>query len=250
MIAGLFHQGSGLGNQLHRYVATRVLALDKGYDFAMLNQHMFKGYSFLDLEMGDEKKALGTPTQPFTEKKITENGVDIRGYDPEINFVEDNTVLDGEFQDPRYFEHRLAEIRQWLTPKNLSGFYDKVCVIAFRGGEYKSFPDLYLPKEYWDKAVSIMKEKGLTDEQFLVVTDDPEEASRFFPKFRITHEIGDDWCSILVANYLILSNSSFPILPALLNQNAELILAPRYWARYNTKTWSMNQNYYKQFKYI
>ncbi len=27
MISGIFHQGSGIGNQLHRYVATKVLAL-------------------------------------------------------------------------------------------------------------------------------------------------------------------------------------------------------------------------------
>ena len=35
MIVGTFWKGSGLGNQLHRYVMTRVLAADKGFEFGM-----------------------------------------------------------------------------------------------------------------------------------------------------------------------------------------------------------------------
>ena len=52
MISGIFHKGSGLGNQLHRYVATRVLALDKGYKFSMVAPTNFKGESFMKLDMG------------------------------------------------------------------------------------------------------------------------------------------------------------------------------------------------------
>ena len=52
MIHGLIHPGSGLGNQLHRYVATRVLALDKGYDFGMVAPELFKGKDFMDLDIG------------------------------------------------------------------------------------------------------------------------------------------------------------------------------------------------------
>ena len=43
MIAGIFHKGSGLGNQLHRYVMTRCLSLDKGMEFGMVNPELFKG---------------------------------------------------------------------------------------------------------------------------------------------------------------------------------------------------------------
>lgn len=251
MIAGIFHQGSGLGNQLHRYVATRVLAIDKGYAFTMFNPENFKGTSFMPLVYPTVYKpairSLITATH-WNEKKVVENGVDIRGYDPEINFVENNTVIDGEFQDPRYFEHRLDEVREWLKVEPLE-IGDDVCVIGFRGGEYKIFPDLFLDITYWDKAISIMQSLN-PSMRFEVHTDDPETAEQFFPKYKIIHDIGLNWRSVRYAKYLIIANSSFYILPALLNQNVVKTIAPRYWARRNTGVWALPQNYYKQFDYI
>jgi len=244
MIKGIFHSGSGAGNQLHRYVATRVLALDKGYEFSMENPSLFKGKSFMNLDMG----AVGKTDKTWHEKKIVENGVDIRGYDPEINFVEDGTTIDGEFQDPRYFEHRLNEVRQWLAVEPLVMPHD-VCVINFRGGEYVGVKDLFLPKEYWEKGIAMMKEIN-PNMRFEVHTDDVVTARQFFPEYVCVQNISLNWRSIRYAKYLILSNSSFAILPALLNTNVEKIIAPRYWARHNIGVWALTQNYYKQFTYI
>lgn len=244
MILGYFHQGSGLGNQLHRYVATRVLALDKGYEFAMLGN--FKGESFMDIDYGTTKPCEVQEGE-FNEKKVVENGVDIRSYDPEINFVEDNTIIDGEFQDERYFAHRLDEVRDWLAVEWLD-MPDDVCVIGFRGGEYVGVADLFLTKDYWDDAIARMKEIN-PNMKFEVHTDDIATASQFFPDYLITNGIAVNWRSVRYAKYLIISNSSFFILPALLG-DAKLIIAPRYWARRNTKVWALPQNYYKRFKYI
>lgn len=252
MIAGIFHQGSGLGNQLHRYVMTRVLALDKGYEFGILQTNNFKGKDFIRLDVGslmllgrtDPSELVGR----FEEKKIVENGIDIRSYDPEINFVEDNTIIDGEFQDERYFGHRLPEIREWLKVEPLE-MPDDLCVINFRGGEYKQFPELFLTKEYWNEAIKIMEEKYLNI-RFEVHTDDPIAAKEFFPSYPIIQDIGLNWRSVRYAKHLIISNSSFAILPALLNENVKEVIAPRYWARRNTKVWALPQNYYKKFKYI
>jgi hypothetical protein len=244
MIAGILHAGSGLGNQLHRYVATRVLALEKGYDFGMLGVGNFKGASFMKLDMGKDIPSMETH---WNEKKVVENGVDIRSYDPEINFVEDNTIIDGEFQDPRYFEHRLDEVREWLTVEPLE-MPDDLCVINFRGGEYVGVPDLFLTRDYWNEAQMQMELKypGI---RFEVHTDDVETARKFFP-WHCVHDVGMNWRSIRYAKYLILSNSSFAILPALLNQNVKRIYAPRYWARRNTGVWAMQGNYYKRFTYL
>lgn len=249
MIAGIFHQGSGLGNQLHRYVATRVLAADKGYEFGMQSPNLLKGRDFLNLDIGvNIEPQLSYGMGSFQEKKVVENGVDIRGYDPEINFVEDNTIIDGEFQDPRYFEHRLDEVREWLKVEPLEVDPD-VCVIGFRGGEYKIFPDLFLDITYWDKAISIMQSLN-PNMRFEVHTDDPVTAKEFFPDYPVIHDIGVNWRSVRYAKYLVLANSSFYILPALLNQNVVKTIAPRYWARHNTSVWALPQNYYKQFDYI
>lgn len=299
MIIGNFHQGSGLGNQLHRYVATRVKAADLGVDWAMMynsdgsvKEKGFKGQSFMDIGQWNKhlKKEIkrfditqntfnGLSAEPegamsnFIEKKVVDEfGNDIRGYDPEWNFIEDNTIIDGEFQDERYWEHREKEVDEWLKVDYLN-MPDDLCVIGFRGGEFKVFPDLFLTKEYWEEGVNRMKEVN-PNMKFEVHTDDEETAKQFFPNYKVIHDIGVNWRSMRYAKYAIIANSSFFILPRWLRQGetncyhlpsgltvtisepnrsgkAEAItIAPRCWARHNTRTWALPQNYYKRFTYI
>lgn len=265
MITGIFHYGSGAGNQLARYVMTRVLATGKGYDWGMHGWNLFKGESFMELEKGSPVE-LNQNGNNFVgedkwwyEKKVLENGVDIRGYDPEINFVEDGTIIDGEFQDERYFEHRLPEVKEWLKVEPLE-VPDNVCVINFRGGEYKLFPELFLTKDYWEEAIVLMKGKNPVM-LFEVHTDDPQTAREFFPEFPIIENtvighslntnMGYNWRALRYAKYAIISNSSFAILPRLIRHlEGACTVAPRYWSRRNTKTWALSQNYYKSFLYI
>lgn len=276
MIIGNFHQGSGLGNQLHRLVATRVRAADLGVGWAMMYRHDgsgkekgFKGQSFMDI--GEWQKKEVTPhvvhfnpsgtiipgsTLPFEpemvsgyweEKKVVDEfGNDIRGYDPEFNFVEDNTIIDGEFQDERYWEHREKEVNEWLKVEPLE-MPDDLCVIGFRGGEFSVYPDLFLPEDYWDEAMERMRSIN-PDMKFEVHTDDEDLARQFFPKLKVIHDVGINWRSMRYAKYAIIANSSFFILPRWLNKG--VTIAPRYWARHNTKVWALPQNYYKRFTYI
>ncbi len=267
MICGQFHQGSGLGNQLHRYVATRCVAFDRGYNWAMTGIENFKGKDFMDIQMGNpsnlvtEASFLTPFYKTWDEKKVVENGIDIRGYDPEVNFIEDNTVIDGEFQDEKYFEHRLSEIKEWLKIEPLE-VPDDLCIINLRGGEYTAYPDLFLKKEYWTEAIELMKEKcpGI---RFEVHTDDKLLAEAFFLKegfpvvdnkvigHSLTTNMGLNWRALRYAKYAIISNSSFAIIPRLIRHlHDAYTIAPQYWARRNTKIWATPSNYYKQFKYI
>lgn len=264
MVSGIFHSGSGLGNQLHRYVMTRVLAADKGYEFGMINPEGFKGAPFMQIDYGKEVPLTFNMELPsgkayvevdgdftlFEEKKIIDqDGVDIRGYDPEIHFVRDNTVIDGEFQDERYFEHRLWDINEWLKVEPLK-LPNNLCVLGFRGGEFKHIPELFLPGSYWNEAMQMMRKED-PYMRFICVTDDPETAREVLPAgMEITHDIATDWRMIRNARYAIIANSSFYILPSLLNRHAKKIIAPRYWARRSTGTWALPQNYYKRFTYI
>ncbi len=166
-------------------------------------------------------------------------------YNPEFNFIEDNTVIDGEFQDERYFEHRLSEIDEWLKVEPID-ISDDTCIIGFRGGEFYVFPELGLPKSYYDEAIEIMKKKGIT--KFEVHTDDVDLARQFFPDFKVIHDIGINWRSVRYAKHAIIANSSFYILPRLLNKG--FTVAPRFWARRNIGEWSMPSNFYKSFMYI
>lgn len=248
MIIGQFHQGSGLGNQLHRYVMTRVLAMDKGYDWGMLNWGYFKGHSLFTLEEG---KTIDTsiPYKTYIEKRINDkNGVDIRDYDWEgIQKIEDNTYIDGEFQGEKYYEHHKDKIDSWLKVEPLD-LGDNVCIINFRGGEYQYFPELFLTIEYWNKAIETMLQIN-PNMIFRVVTDDVPLAEIFFPNYEIQHEISKDWRSIRYAKYLILSNSSFAILPAWLNTECKKIIAPWGWARHNLGFWALPQNKMKGWDY-
>lgn len=254
MISGIFHSGSGLGNQLHRYVATRVLALDKGYEFTMVAPENFKGKSFMNLDMGipfafdygTEPKSGKVYPNLYPETFDREWEEKTNYYNPEFNFIEDNTIIDGEFQDERYFEHVLYKIRDWLKVEPID-IPDDMCIIGFRGGEFKVFPELFLPESYWQKGVNIMREIN-PDMKFEVHTDDPETAFHFFPTFPIIHDIGINWRSMRYAQFSIIANSSFYIFPRLLGSG--VTIAPRYWARHNIKEWSMPQNYYKNFTYI
>ncbi len=245
MIAGYFHKGSGLGNMLHRYVALRCLAMEKHYDWGMIGVPDFKGYSFLNLDFGDP--VYMEDANMFHEKRINdENGVDIRDYDPELWNVQDNTVIDGEFQDERYWEKYAIFVNRWFKTEPLD-LSDNLCVINFRGGEYKIFPDLYLTQKYWNDAVALMRKRN-PKMYFKVVTDDPEEARKFFPDFEISHDIGSDWRHIRWAKNLILSNSSFAILPAWLG--SAYIIAPHHWGRHNIGVQAMRQNIYKGWDYL
>jgi len=249
MICGVFHQGSGVGNQLHRYVATRVRAKELGVDFGMIynpdnsgKEEWFKGKSFLDIDMG------GTPTydKRWQEKGVYMNEIDIRPYDPEFNFIQDGTLIDGEFQDERYWEDHEGDVDKWLKVQHFD-MPDTLCVIGFRGGEFAVYPDLFLTQEYWDQAIKMMREIN-PDMIFEVHTDDKHLAQKFFPDFHVVHDTALNWRSMRYSKYAIIANSSFFILPRWLNKG--MTIAPRGWGRRNIQVWSLPQNYYKRFTHI
>jgi hypothetical protein len=240
MIACVFHKGSGVGNQLHRYVAARVIAKDKGYDFGVCLPENSK-MDFMNLDMGVPVHDL---LHEFNERRVdNKDGVDIRGFDYNIAYIKDYTLIDGEFQHEDYFNHRYQDIEEWLKVDPIE-MPDDVVAIGFRGGEYVGVKDLFLNQEYWDKAISMFKGK-----RFEVHTDDPETARKFFPEFPIIHNVGVNWRSIRYAKNLIIANSSFYILPSLLG-GAQTVIAPKYWARPYGDFWATNQNNYKRFTYV
>lgn len=254
MIAGIFHEGSGLGNQLFRYITLRTLAQGKNYEWGMYTSFNFKGKSLFDLDMGKfpniEEMTL------WKEKKVVENGIDIRGYDPEINFVTDETVIDGEFQDDKYWRYNLSEIDKWLYVEPLE-VPDDLCIIGFRGGEYYSDENLGLPQSYYLKGIEMMQRIN-PNMKFEVHTDDELMAKHFFPTLlvienkKLSHSnhsnMGYNWRAMRYAKYAIIANSSFYILPRILSKG--LTIAPRYWARHNTKIWALPSNYYPEFTYV
>lgn len=245
MIAGIFHKGSGLGDQLHRYITVRTIAEERGFEWRMFHPENFKGSFFTHLDKGKPNPHY-PGWQRWDEKDIRDSdGVDIRSYDPEINFVENNTIIDGYFEDSKYWGHNLHNINKWLKVEPID-VPDDTCAIGFRGGEFYSDPDLGLTDDYWITAIAAMKLKGI--EKFEVHTDDPVMAQQKFPNFKIIQDIGINWRSMRYAKHAIIANSAFYIMPRLLSGG--FTIGPRYWARRNTKGPWRPSAYYKQFTYL
>ena len=254
MIYSFTHPGSGLGNQLHRLIAGKVLALDKGYEYSAIGREHFKGKSFMNIDFGeltpkDWTYDIDPGGRIWVDTKFDDTKEFLEGtnyFNPEYHFVEDNTIIDGEFQSIQYFGHRMKEIDEWLKVEPIS-ILDDVCVIGFRGGEFYVFPELGLPKSYYEIGIDMMQQIN-PNMKFEVHTDDEVLAKQFFPNFKIVHDIGINWRSIRCAKYAIIANSSFFILPRLLNGG--ITIAPHFWARRNKGVWSRPDNWYNQFKYV
>ena len=266
MIAGIMHSGSGLGDQLFRYITVRTLAEKKGYEWGFVygfdgNPAGFKGEEFMKLEWGGPV-IPNQVTKKWEEKCIRDEvGNDVRSFDPESQFVQDNTIIDGSFEDDKYWRHNLDNISKWLEIEPMPPTEGE-CVIGFRGGEYYSDPDLGLPKEYYIEALN----KIPTQNHYEVQTDDSELAKDFF-SFRkdiqiienqkISHSkhsnMAYNWAKMRYAKYAIIPNSAFYILPRILKHHEDpsaVTIAPRYWARRNTKVWSRPACYYPEFLYV
>src|SRR3972149_2041660 len=255
MICTEFWNGSGCGNQLHLYVTTRCIALDNGYKWGIMHSERFKGKSFMNLDFGEKieggiTQIEGTAPIEFPigfERYYKEVTGEFGEYDENLTKIPDNTKIDGLMQGEKYFEKHKDEIREWLKVEPLE-MPDDLCIINFRGGEYRYVPSFFLPRAYWDNAIKNMR-KINPDMRFEVHTDDPETARQFFD-FPIISNIGINWRTIRYAKYLIISNSSFAIFPSFLNTDVKLTIAPKYFARFNTEEWFLRQNIYKGMTYM
>jgi hypothetical protein len=276
MIATSFYKGQGLGNQLWSYAVIRSVAQRNGLEFGFMGVENFKGHDFLKLEFG---RALSgkVPKLPkeqipkgftsyYSEKlKRHDSGADVSELDPVVMNVTDGTFLDGTFQAEEYLLPR-SEVALWL--KTDAELQDE-CVISLRGGEFKGVPELFLPQKYYFDAINEIKASS-PNINFVVVTDDALLARKWFPGFEIqtsggvkrfhgglylhprSNKIGLDFKRIQKAKYLILSNSSFSWWGAYSNLDARRIIAPKYWARYNTSDgfWSNGDSLTRGFEWM
>ena len=265
-------KGQGLGNQLFCYIATRCLALEKGWDFSILNReilanniHSNKGMYFMDLDCGlDLAKEDFKNVYQEREDRIflgnskhdIEHGCYITGADKKLFELKETTLVYGNLQDESYFAKYREEIKSWMKVKPEYDCYEysreNLCIINIRGGEYASNPELFLKRKYWLDAMKEMKKKR-ADMEFMVITDDVTDAKRVLPEVPAFHfELAKDYSVIKNAHYLILSNSSFAFFPAFTSETVKYIIAPKYWARHNVSDgyWASEQNIYEEFMYM
>ena len=274
MIGTEFIRGQGLGNQLLCYVSARAIAKEKGVPFGTAgrenfanNIHSNRGMYFMDVDLGEEiSDEEARKMTRFDDEDIRlyigncphdlTHGCFVSGAKASIHEVEDNTLLYGNLQAQDYFNSCRKELYDWLKllPEADTHEYtaDDLCVINIRGGEYTDEPALFLDRSYFVSAMKKMR--GIRpDMRFMVVTEDEEAARKVLPEVEAHHfDMGRDYAVLKNARYLIVSNSSFAVLPAFTSRELKYAIAPKYWARHNVSDgyWASEQNIYDIFSYM
>ncbi len=262
MIITELYKGQGFGNQLWCYVTTRVLSRKLGYDFGIQNSQNFKGNKLMNIDFG---KSVGGGSGPeggppeALPHNITDyylemarydvfTGSDVRTFDHKLLGINDKTKIDGCLQDETLLRPFKNEIREWIKMKNeqvCRDFSDEnTCVINWRGSGYIADKDFFLSPAYYENAIGNMQ-KINPDFQFIVITEDPDNAKLFFPKYPVYHfSLEKDYAIIASAKSIILSNSSFAWFPTWLNTGLKNCIAPKYWGRHNISDgyWSLGYN--------
>jgi hypothetical protein len=265
-----------LGNHMWQYSVCRTVAEKLGYEWGInpspthdYHNGMNQMY-FMDVNFG---KSISNIQNNFYEKWIIYNGVNITPHDKNIWDISDNTHIWGHngafgaiLQSEKYFNNNKNNVKDWFKiKKEYEEIYsqklnelgitldENTCVINFRGGEYRSIPQVVCRNQYWKDSINHMLNLN-PNMKFIVITDDPEFANSYMP-FQIPcyHvEIGFDFYAINKSKWVILSNSTFGWWAAWLNDTANLILAPKYWASHNNSDgyWSVGESYTSKFTYV
>lgn len=268
-----------LGNHMWQYAVCRSVAEKLGYEWGInsspthdYHQGMNQMY-FMNVDFG---KPVEKITNQFYEKwtSIERNGrvINVTGYDPKIYEIPDGTILLGDngakgglFQTHRYFESK-EKVNSWFKiDSEYENKYEKkieelgyklddnLCVINFRGGEYRSIPHVVCRKEYWADSINHMKSIN-PSMNFLIVSDDIPFAKSYMPfDIPAIHEdIGFDFYVVNKAKWLIISNSSFGWWAAYLNNDAKKIIAPKYFSCHNFSDgfWCLGESYTPGFYFM
>jgi hypothetical protein len=286
MITTELYNGQGLGNQLWVYCITRLIADSKKCNFSILSKNQFKGVEFIDLDFGVDIKDYTPSDGPcdllpiginnyYKEKKEIHSvlNIDISRSDDNLFNIDTFTKIDGNLQSTKYISGHRDKILDWIKIKkealDENALDDNACVVHLRCGDFYAQTDVFVPKSYYLNAMNVVRQKN-PNVKFYIVTDQPNIATSLFPgieiigssnlgsndKMMASHHFGGpvekDFCLLVNAKYVIIPNSSFSWWAAYLNINAELIIAPKYWSRFNISNgyWATSDMVTDEFMYL
>lgn len=229
--------------------------------FCLKGLDQFKGADFLEIATSSRPGHLDTKGQILNHSSVF---YEHQFYDRELKLFStafDKRVLElktshdlvGYFQSEDYFFGNLEKLKSYIqvNQKILQSHSipNNICLINLRGGEYKRFKNLILPKEYWECAIKNMKIHYGVD-KFAVVTDDHRYAKALFPSLEIIGDrVADCYASLCNAKYVIASNTSFSYFPLKTNSNSPIVIAPQCWSRFNNPCgrWASPANLYRNW---
>jgi hypothetical protein len=240
-----------LGNQIFQYLATRLASYNSGIKF-FVPKSKEEGNNLANYCRKFGYYEMSNPSNPhywIGDKLFDIDFGEIDGdllhkqEEGSLDNVSDNTFLNGFFQSENYFIDKKDLVKSWIPirKENIDKTIDLIqkypideyCYIHFRGADYKDIHHWYLPITYYQDAIDKVREVK-NDLKFLVITDDVEEAKKFFPDFDvISNEMEIDFCLLYQSKYTVIPNSSFSWWASWLNDDNIITVAPERWFNYN-----------------
>lgn len=174
-------------------------------------------------------------------------------FDPAVLTLTDNEILlDGYFQSPRYFEGAEALLREHFQPaspltdiaaKWAARIEASPCSVSLhvRRGDYltveASAMHTALDKGYYDRAVALMKDLVGLETEFFLFSDEPDFIAEAFVGLPRAHVVRSDpsapWEDMFLmarCKHNIIANSSYSWWSAWLNKDKhKRVIAPARW---------------------
>ncbi len=245
-----------LGNQMFAYASVKSIAIDLNCDFGLFHKNQKNGIcNDTDISYGHDVETIFKNTRtelveeiPQSFKFFRENTTIncLSAFKKEVYDLSDNTLLAGHYICPKYFEHRIDEVRNWFHfPKEIELFSNKlideirnktdnknakIISVHFRNDHDYRSGGYMLNSNYWFKAAERLK-KNLDNESVFVIFYDKKTklVNNFIKEFHaieIHNSLVVDMCTIKKCDVHIVCNSSFSIMSALLNPNNPTVIRP------------------------
>ena len=268
-----------LGNHMWQYAVCRTIAEKLKYEWGINpspSHDYFNGQSqmtFMNVDFGKPVEGIINEYHETWKTLHHIDEVNITMLNESLYDISDNSIMLGHngakggiYQSEDYLIDRKEDIKKWFEIKTESKLHydnllsqmgivldENLCVINFRGGEYRNIPNVLLRREYWRDSINHMLSLN-PNMRFLLITDDVDCANNFmpFPIQSVHIDVGFDFYVVNQAKWLIISNSTFGWWAAWLNINTNKTIAPKYWARHNVSDgyWATGDAYTRCFTYI
>ncbi len=250
-----------LGNQMFAYASVKSIALDLGQEFKVYpakhhgtlcnDSDPTYGHTIDTIFETIGKECVDSlPTKVnFFQEDITIYSES--AFENKIYSFSGDIIMAGHYICPRYFMHRITEVRRWFCfpdPVTIKAqhsidtirrkFPNTVQIISvhFRVGDDYRTNGFLMHASYWFRAANHISKKLGSNAPFAFVvfydrkTHLVERFIRKYNAFAIHNSLVTDMCAISRCDAHIVCNSSYSIMSALLNPHARFVVRPdKFW---------------------
>ena len=243
----------GLGNQLFGIYAGMAYALENSKPFVVTKRDTSPGCTHRVTYFSSLLKHLPTVDHDPVSRSSIQEGT-IFSYSP-LPSREGNVVLNGYFQDHRYFASRLEEINQYLRiPEQRNEVLQRVTRpngptigLHFRLGDYKRLQHYHplLPNEYYVKALQDIHLALNGTVPTILVFCETEDAGEVESRVKQLLSFDEQWAAryqmmthhddvtqlflMSACDYLVIANSTFSWWAAAYASSDTQVFVPHKW---------------------